>query len=378
MDDKTLSLIIHGCNLAKDLESNLPTLSNQPSLLINSCEEIMNVFKSATGRLRSHNNPSSNSQTTFNREPQPSAIDAAVQELIGTGYTQAMDLLQAQLLADHDRKPFDALVFPGSRTTTTTEMSGLGLEIPVATSGVNVIGLGATHTDGAEGSSLSKSGGEFQLVPEGSNSGKSRAVQRSRKRKDGSETKYEAAPLMGNTEIPPDDGYTWRKYGQKEILGSKFPRSYYRCTHKNFYGCDAKKQVQRLDDDPKTFEIIYYGVHTCHMSSTAPSARPSADIDREVLESTKPSPSSSLSIPLSRWLSMDLEETTSGKGTNIPMDLQVTTMYRDFDMGSSGAVVPDGQHAAPECPVVDLADAMFNSRTFSNILDFIFPSIDEN
>lgn len=35
-----------------------------------------------------------------------------------------------------------------------------------------------------------------------------------------------AAPRIGNTEIPPDDGYTWRKYGQKDILGSKFPRYY--------------------------------------------------------------------------------------------------------------------------------------------------------
>ena len=33
-----------------------------------------------------------------------------------------------------------------------------------------------------------------------------------------------AAPKIGNTEIPPEDGFTWRKYGQKEIMGSRFPR----------------------------------------------------------------------------------------------------------------------------------------------------------
>lgn len=33
-----------------------------------------------------------------------------------------------------------------------------------------------------------------------------------------------AAPQMGNVDLPPEDGYTWRKYGQKEILGSKYPR----------------------------------------------------------------------------------------------------------------------------------------------------------
>lgn len=45
-------------------------------------------------------------------------------------------------------------------------------------------------------------------------------------RKDDGETRIVkmAAPQIGNTEIPPEDGYTWRKYGQKEIMGSRFPR----------------------------------------------------------------------------------------------------------------------------------------------------------
>lgn len=32
------------------------------------------------------------------------------------------------------------------------------------------------------------------------------------------------APRMGNLELPPEDGYTWRKYGEKEISGSRFLR----------------------------------------------------------------------------------------------------------------------------------------------------------
>lgn len=51
-------------------------------------------------------------------------------------------------------------------------------------------------------------------------------------------------------------------------------RSYYRCTHQKLYKCQAKKQVQRLDNDPTTLEILYRGEHTCHMSSTAPSIPP--------------------------------------------------------------------------------------------------------
>nr|QRX38929.1 transcription factor WRKY32 [Lilium regale] len=65
-------------------------------------------------------------------------------------------------------------------------------------------------------------------------------------------------------EGPADDGYSWRKYGQKEILGAKHPRGYYRCTHRNTRGCLATKQVQRSDQNPSILDITYRGDHTCH------------------------------------------------------------------------------------------------------------------
>ncbi|KAE9459604.1 hypothetical protein C3L33_08490, partial [Rhododendron williamsianum] len=64
-------------------------------------------------------------------------------------------------------------------------------------------------------------------------------------------------------EGPMEDGYSWRKYGQKDILGAKYPRSYYRCTYRSTQNCWATKQVQRSDDDPTVFEITYKGKHTC-------------------------------------------------------------------------------------------------------------------
>ncbi|XAR55730.1 hypothetical protein NMG60_11035914 [Bertholletia excelsa] len=60
-----------------------------------------------------------------------------------------------------------------------------------------------------------------------------------------------------------DDGYAWRKYGQKVILNSKHPRNYFRCTHKFDQGCQATKQVQKLDDEPPMYRTTYYGQHTC-------------------------------------------------------------------------------------------------------------------
>ncbi|XP_055810625.1 probable WRKY transcription factor 75 [Solanum dulcamara] len=56
-----------------------------------------------------------------------------------------------------------------------------------------------------------------------------------------------------------DDGYRWRKYGQKAVKNNKFPRSYYRCTHQ---GCNVKKQVQRLSKDEQVVVTTYEGIHS--------------------------------------------------------------------------------------------------------------------
>nr|GEU57425.1 probable WRKY transcription factor 70 [Tanacetum cinerariifolium] len=47
-----------------------------------------------------------------------------------------------------------------------------------------------------------------------------------------------------------DDGHSWRKYGQKAIINATHKRNYYRCTHKFDQGCQATKQVQKIEDEP--------------------------------------------------------------------------------------------------------------------------------
>eukprot|EP00897_Mesotaenium_endlicherianum_P002975 jgi/Mesen1/2705/ME000167S01844 len=59
-------------------------------------------------------------------------------------------------------------------------------------------------------------------------------------------------------EKPAEDGYHWRKYGQKLVKGSEYPRSYYKCTHP---GCPVKKKVETSQDGNVT-ERVYKGTHT--------------------------------------------------------------------------------------------------------------------
>ncbi|CAD6254181.1 unnamed protein product [Miscanthus lutarioriparius] len=54
-----------------------------------------------------------------------------------------------------------------------------------------------------------------------------------------------------------DDGYNWRKYGQKHVKGSEYPSSYYKCT---FPSCLVKKRVDRSQDG-QIIEIVYKGTH---------------------------------------------------------------------------------------------------------------------
>ncbi|OEL24151.1 putative WRKY transcription factor 57 [Dichanthelium oligosanthes] len=65
-----------------------------------------------------------------------------------------------------------------------------------------------------------------------------------------------------------EDGYRWRKYGQKAVKNSPFPRSYYRCTNSK---CTVKKRVERSSDDPSVVITTYEGQH-CHHTITFPRA----------------------------------------------------------------------------------------------------------
>ncbi|XP_027773000.1 probable WRKY transcription factor 14 [Solanum pennellii] len=56
-----------------------------------------------------------------------------------------------------------------------------------------------------------------------------------------------------------NDIWTWRKYGQKHIKGSPFPRNYYKCSTSKH--CEAKKQIEKSPKDENIFVVSCSGGH---------------------------------------------------------------------------------------------------------------------
>ncbi|XP_024171003.1 WRKY transcription factor 55 [Rosa chinensis] len=330
---ETVSLIHRGCNLARDLESNLPNLPSRPETVSKSLDEIIRVFGAARERLQSSSAAQHDPMSSYvHVAQQQQQIDASLHEWLRCNYTQAMEDLHIQTQRFASEKSIAA---------TQTDMRDSGADVL----------HGQIHQ---------------AIVSHELNAASSSQSRPRRRRDDGEIRKLTVpAPRIGNTEIPPEDGFTWRKYGQKEIMGCRFPRGYYRCTHQKLYNCPAKKQVQRLDNDPLTFEVMYRGDHTCHMSSTAPSSLPPSD---QIKQETMTQTHAVTTQPLGTWLSMDFNARGGGSssggrgdgdGDGVGTSITTTTRY--------------GKDV--EFPVVDLADAMFNSgSSSSNSMDFMFTS----
>ncbi|CAN6444636.1 unnamed protein product [Victoria cruziana] len=97
----------------------------------------------------------------------------------------------------------------------------------------------------------------------------------------------EGSKQKGET-TPPSDSWAWRKYGQKPIKGSPYPRGYYRCSSSK--GCPARKQVERSRLDPTMLLITYACEHNHPWPAAGRTPTPADDAKPPREEAKKPDP----------------------------------------------------------------------------------------
>ncbi|RDX92617.1 putative WRKY transcription factor 28, partial [Mucuna pruriens] len=136
--------------------------------------------------------------------------------------------------------------------------------------GGDVGGGGGSETLATLNSSISSSSSEAGAEEDSGKSKKDRQVKAEEggenskkgnkdKKKGEKKQKEPRFAFMTKSEVDHlEDGYRWRKYGQKAVKNSPYPRSYYRCTTQK---CTVKKRVERSFQDPTTVITTYEGQH---------------------------------------------------------------------------------------------------------------------
>eukprot|EP00268_Persea_americana_P048997 TRINITY_DN5216_c0_g1_i2.p1 TRINITY_DN5216_c0_g1~~TRINITY_DN5216_c0_g1_i2.p1 ORF type:complete len:272 (-),score=8.75 TRINITY_DN5216_c0_g1_i2:291-1106(-) len=101
---------------------------------------------------------------------------------------------------------------------------------------------------------------------------------------------------IGDTEgAPPSDSWAWRKYGQKPIKGSPYPRGYYRCS--SWKGCPARKQVERSNVDPTMLVITYACDHNHPWPISRNKPNPNPNSPAQAAAAPEPKPPVAFSSP---------------------------------------------------------------------------------
>jgi len=137
---------------------------------------------------------------------------------------------------------------------------------------------------------------------------------------------------------PAEDGYNWRKYGQKQVKNSEHPRSYYKCTHPN---CPVKKKVERSQEGHIT-EIVYKGSHSHPLPP--PNRRPSVqsshvnDLQADGSENFRSKPGHNTETSRGMALNDHLDVHSGGLERNLSGSLTTTEIADTCVMESQEAV----------------------------------------
>ncbi|XP_059664855.1 WRKY transcription factor 71-like [Cornus florida] len=136
-----------------------------------------------------------------------------------------------------------------------------GNETPVTPN--SSVSYSSTEAGGDEDSSKNKK----EQQPKGSEDGGESSKTVNKPKKKGEKKQKEPRfAFMTKSEVDHlEDGYRWRKYGQKAVKNSPYPRSYYRCTTQK---CTVKKRVERSFQDPSIVITTYEGQHNHPIPAT--------------------------------------------------------------------------------------------------------------
>ncbi|CAO1948058.1 unnamed protein product [Urochloa humidicola] len=146
---------------------------------------------------------------------------------------------------------------------TTSSMSSSSSEAAGGGGGGGGAGAGV-----GEGDSLKEEGaeGEEGKAEDDADKKKGAAAGKQAKGKGEKRQRQPRFAFMTKSEVDHlEDGYRWRKYGQKAVKNSPYPRSYYRCTTQK---CPVKKRVERSYQDPAVVITTYEGKHTHPIPAT--------------------------------------------------------------------------------------------------------------
>ncbi|XP_072952176.1 probable WRKY transcription factor 57 [Typha angustifolia] len=176
---------------------------------------------------------------------------SAFDELIGSGDRESSILSEFGWSIPLDSGFFPPLDLPeSSRSASMPPPREIGSEAPA---------MSARSGEPASSSSSEEPPPEAEAKPaEIENKGVKKGQKRARQPRFAFMTKSDIDHL--------EDGYRWRKYGQKAVKNSPFPRSYYRCTNSK---CMVKKRVERSSEDPSIVITTYEGQH-CHHTVSFP------------------------------------------------------------------------------------------------------------
>ncbi|CAM8977488.1 unnamed protein product [Rhodiola kirilowii] len=167
------------------------------------------------------------------------------------------------------------------------------------------------------------------------------------------------------------DIWSWRKYGQKPIKGSPYPRGYYKCSSSK--ACLARKQVERNRSDPTMFIVTYTADHN-HPAPTHKNSLAGTTRNPNPLSSTSSTAHDESNTPTSKLSSSSSTATMSPAGS--PED---EVLQQSNEMESQSTAVDMGGDISKTNLVDDVMgflDMDVTDDFFEDLGDFTGPPMD--